>query len=50
VLSLIELLQEQNPTPAPARSPLVSGAWRLVWSQQADNANPLQKWGSAQAR
>jgi hypothetical protein len=50
VMSVISLLEEENPTPQPARSPLVSGTWRLVWSQQAEDASPLQKWGSAQAR
>lgn len=36
--------------PAPARdAAAVSGTWRLVWSQQAESASPLQKWGSAQA-
>lgn len=49
-MAVISLLEQENPTPKPARSPLVSGTWRLVWSQQADNASPLQKWGSAQAR
>lgn len=50
VLAVIEQLQQDNPTPKPARSPLVSGTWRLVWSQQAEDASPLQKWGSAQTR
>lgn len=50
ILGLISLLEQENPTPQPARSPLVSGTWRLVWSQQAEDASPLQKWGSAQAK
>lgn len=50
IMGVISLLEEENPTAQPARSPLVSGTWRLVWSQQAENASPLQKWGSAQAR
>ncbi|KAI8475801.1 MAG: hypothetical protein J3K34DRAFT_516979 [Monoraphidium minutum] len=50
VLSLIALMQTDNPTPDPARSPKAGGTWRLVWSQQAENASPLQKWGSQQAR
>lgn len=53
VLSLVAALQSEcaAATPAaPARSPLAAGTWRLVWSQQAANASPLQKWGSAQAR
>ncbi|GBF92568.1 hypothetical protein Rsub_05182 [Raphidocelis subcapitata] len=51
VLSLIGILQTENPTRAPARATeRVSGTWRLVWSQQAENASPLQKWGSAQAK
>jgi hypothetical protein len=44
VLPLVGLLQTENPTPRPALSDKVGGTWRLVWSQQADNANPLQKW------
>ena len=28
---------------APARSPTAQGCWRLRWSQQAADANPLQK-------
>lgn len=28
---------------APAKSPLAQGVWRLRWSQQAADANPLQK-------
>jgi len=28
----------------------VAGTWRLVWSQQAENASPLQKWGTKQSR
>lgn len=50
VLGLLSLLEAENPTPNPARSPLVNGTWRLVWSQQAENASPLQKWGTKQAR
>jgi hypothetical protein len=43
------LPQALNPTPDPAESELVAGTWRLVWSQQAETASPLQKWGSKQA-
>lgn len=28
---------------APAASPLAGGTWRLVWMQQGETANPLQK-------
>ncbi|PNW85211.1 hypothetical protein CHLRE_03g176350v5 [Chlamydomonas reinhardtii] len=49
VMSLVSLLEQDCPTPAPARSPLASGNWRLVWSQQAESASALQKWGSKQA-
>lgn len=28
--------------PSPAQSPLAAGKWRLVWSEQAPDANPLQ--------
>lgn len=48
MLSLVELMAVQNPTRAPARSPLAAGTWRLVWSQQAKTASPLQKFGSKQ--
>ena len=48
VLDLIQLLALDNPVKAPARAPEASGNWRLVWSQQAENANPLQKLGSSQ--
>jgi hypothetical protein len=41
--------QALSPTPSPAESELASGTWRLVWSQQAENASALQKWGSKQA-
>jgi len=41
VLAKIEGMK--NVTKAPARSPLAQEKWRLRWSVQADNANPLQK-------
>jgi hypothetical protein len=28
----------------------LAGTWRLIWSQQAENASPLQKWGTKQSR
>ena len=28
---------------APAASPLAPGTWRLVWTQQGETANPLQR-------
>lgn len=49
VLALISLLQQDNPTPEPARSLLTAGTWRLIWSQQAEDASALQKFGSRQA-
>ncbi|GAX78326.1 hypothetical protein CEUSTIGMA_g5768.t1 [Chlamydomonas eustigma] len=49
VLSLIQLLALDNPTKAPAKSEKAAGNWRLIWSQQAPNASPLQKFGSQQA-
>ena len=42
VMRLVGLLQTENKTPAPARSAVAGGTWRLVWSQQAEDANPLQ--------
>eukprot|EP00878_Enallax_costatus_P017340 GHUV01018212.1.p1 GENE.GHUV01018212.1~~GHUV01018212.1.p1 ORF type:complete len:155 (+),score=17.35 GHUV01018212.1:133-597(+) len=50
VLGLVALLEQENPTPRPARSGLVSGTWRLIWSQQSENASPLQKWGTKQTK
>jgi hypothetical protein len=29
--------------PAPARSPLAAGAWRLLWTKQGAGANPFQR-------
>ena len=49
VTAIIEELAAVNPTPAPARSELTQGSWRQIWSQQAENASPLQRWGSSQA-
>jgi len=42
VLPLIGLMQTESSTPAPATSDRAGGTWRLVWSQQAENASPLQ--------
>ena len=39
----IDELGGMNPTEAPAESPLLGGKWRLVWSKQAESANPFQK-------
>jgi hypothetical protein len=50
ILGTIALMEQSNPTNRPAKSRLVSGTWRLVWSQQAENASPLQKWGSSQSK
>eukprot|EP00882_Tetradesmus_deserticola_P008847 GHRQ01009333.1.p1 GENE.GHRQ01009333.1~~GHRQ01009333.1.p1 ORF type:complete len:417 (+),score=153.00 GHRQ01009333.1:317-1567(+) len=50
ILSMVALMEQSNPTPRPAKSRLVSGTWRLLWSQQAEDASPLQKWGSSQSR
>lgn len=49
MIDLIQLLEQQNPTSKPAKSPLVNGTWRLVWSQQSENASPLQKFGTRQS-
>jgi hypothetical protein len=43
-------MEQSNPTQRPAKSRLVSGTWRLLWSQQAEDASPLQKWGSSQSK
>jgi hypothetical protein len=50
ILGTIALMEQSNPTNRPAKSRLVSGTWRLLWSQQAENASPLQKWGSSQSK
>jgi hypothetical protein len=50
ILSTVALMEQSNPTNRPAKSRLVSGTWRLLWSQQAENASPLQKWGSSQSK
>ena len=34
---------EASGAPAPARSPLAEGVWRLRWSRQGAGANPFQK-------
>lgn len=44
---LADDFQSAIPNPAQEVS-AVTGTWRLIWSQQANNANPLQKFGSAQ--
>lgn len=50
ILSAVALMEASNPTQRPAKSRLVSGTWRLLWSQQAEDASPLQKWGSSQSK
>ena len=39
----IEELSGMNPTEAPARDPKLIGTWRLMWSKQAETANPFQR-------
>jgi hypothetical protein len=47
----IEELSGMSPTEAPAKSPLLLGKWRLVWSKQAESANYFQKaFGKAAKR
>ena len=41
---------EESPEQEPARSAAVNGTWRLIWSQQAETASPLQKWGTQQSK
>lgn len=44
VQELVEELQAAGGGEAsPASSPLAEGTWRLVWTQQGETANPLQK-------
>lgn len=43
VLSLVEQLKGTSPSSAPAQDPVIEGTWRQIWSQQAEDANPLQK-------
>ena len=46
----IEELSGMNPTEAPARDPKLIGTWRLMWSKQADTANPFQRAFGAVAK
>ena len=41
IMALIDKL-ERAPA-APARSDLIAGKWRLKWTKQTEDANPLQK-------
>ena len=50
IKALIRELAQTNPTSAPAKSEAIKGTWRLVWTEQASNANPLQKALSGQVR
>lgn len=43
VLSLVEELKGTSATSTPAQDPIIEGKWRQIWSQQAEDANPLQK-------
>lgn len=43
VLSLVEQLKGTSASSAPAHDPVIEGTWRQIWSQQAEDANPLQK-------
>ena len=40
IMALIDKLDKPS---APARSDLIAGKWRLKWSMQSEDANPLQK-------
>ena len=46
----IEELSGMNPTEAPARDPKLIGTWRLMWSKQAETANPFQRAFGALAK
>lgn len=50
VKALVKELSANNPTNAPAKSDAIKGKWRLLWTEQASNANPLQKALSGQVR
>lgn len=50
VVDLVQFMALDNPTKTPARSSKTVAKWRLVWSQQAPDASPLQKFGSKQVR
>ncbi|KAL4858473.1 putative plastid-lipid-associated protein 12 [Chlorella vulgaris] len=44
ILQLVEeVVASGSGVAAPAASPLAGGTWRLLWTQQGDTANPLQK-------
>jgi PAP_fibrillin len=48
VKALIQELSGTSTETAPARSKVIQGKWRLLWTEQADNANWLQKRLSGQ--
>ena len=50
IKALVKELSSKNPTTAPAKSDAIKGKWRLLWTEQASNANPLQKALSGQVR
>ena len=43
VHALIDTLKGTSAVKEPAKDDVILGKWRLLWSQQAENANPLQK-------
>lgn len=43
VLSLIDMLKGMSASGSPAQDAIIEGKWRQIWSQQAEDANPLQK-------
>lgn len=43
VLSLVEVLKDTSAFSSPAQDQIIDGKWRQIWSQQAKDANPLQK-------
>eukprot|EP00892_Ulva_mutabilis_P007085 jgi/Ulvmu1/4749/UM020_0033.1 len=43
VVSAIEELKGSSPTTTPAKEAIIQGTWRQIWSEQAEDANPLQK-------
>ena len=48
VQAYIKDLESSSHVRRPAKDDIIKGKWRLLWSEQADDANPLQKALSGQ--
>lgn len=43
VASLIQRLTGKSPVDAPSRDSIALGKWRLLWTEEGEKSNPLQK-------